>query len=237
MYTTVQQVRQRTGYQHYRIDAPLYETGNSSIWNVNIKDLERFVPRNNDGATLATTADVQVKYNGSSVGISAIDIDSGDITMSTGYASGSSIVATYASSVIQSSRVYQYIEEAHSTLLSRLAVLYELPLSVSVPFLNTLESKLAAAHLLIDSYGIAGQDSSEDGYKLLEEVHKELDKIASGSIQLVDNTGNEVPQATESVAGGGNALGGQGVRVPGYLFTVDQEKFEVVKREDYVNEN
>lgn len=237
MFSTVQKVRERAGLQNYRIDAPLQATGNSTIWNVPSKDLERFVPLQDTGASVPSITDVTAKYSGLSIGISAIDVLSGAITFTAGYVSGSSIVATYASSPIRGTKVIQYMQEANNTVLSYLSAQYTLPLGSSSPILADLEAKIAAGNLLINSYGVSAEDLAEDGYKMVESAMEMLLAISDGKIDLIDESGTPIAKNTSNLSGGGNALGGSGVRVPGYLFTADQEKFKVVKRSEYVQNN
>lgn len=229
MFTTVQDIRERAGFLNFAVDSTLYEVvGSSNIWYAKKgeKDLERFVPRSYNGATLPTSVDVTVKHQGLSVGYSSFDINTGRITLSTGYASGSSLVATYASSPIATQKVYNYGINAHGMILAYVGKRYSLPLGVSVPVLGELEARLAAAELLIDSYGISGQNSAEDGYAMRQEILNQLVLLGNGSLPMIDSDGNEVPTSTDTT-GGGNALS-TGSRVEGYLFDDSEEEFDVI---------
>lgn len=230
MFSTVQRVRQRSGFQNYRIDSPLKPTGDSSIWNNNVKDLEKYIPRLSNGASIASVSDINVRFEGLSVGFVSMDVDSGNISLVAGSTTGASFTATFASSPIRGEEVMEYMVEANSQIIGALSVRYTFPLSsgVCIPVLSELETRLASAHMLIDSYGVSSQDSAEDGYKMLEAAELMLDKYMTGELKLVDDGGNTIPVNTGGIAGGGNASGGHGVRVKGYLFTTDQENFEVV---------
>lgn len=235
MYTTIQNVREFAGIQNYRIDTELFETGSSAVWIVNSGDLAPFVPTQANGATITSSGDVTVKYNGLSIGFSSIDASTGEVNFgATGYASGSSITATYASSPITNGNVFSRIEEAHSVINSYLSKRYELPFGACVPMLTVMETNYASARILISSYGVSGQDSAEDGYRLMQEVLDQLNAIANGDLNLVDVDGNVIDDSN-TAGGGGNASGGQGVRVKGYLFPVSDEEFKVTNPNEINN--
>jgi len=228
MFTTVQDIRERAGFLNFAIDKTLNPvTGSSNVWFVPAKDLERFVPRSYDGATIVGTSDVVVKHDGASVGYSTVDSSTGRIVLSAGYAVGSSLTATYASSPIQTQKVLDYGAQAHGTVLSYVGKRYDLPLGVSVPLLSELEARLAAARLLQDSYGVSGQNSAEDGYRMEEQIMMRLQGLASGELVLIDSDGNEVPNDTDINTGSGNAMS-SGSRVEGYLFMPEEEEFTII---------
>lgn len=227
MFTTIQRIRERAGLQMYKVDSKLLATGSSLVWFNGAKDIEKFVPRQGDGATVASVLDVTVKYNGLSVGISAIDSVTGNITMATGYTSGSSLVATYTTSPLTNQQVFDYMSEANSLVSGYIGQRYNLPLGVCVPMLSDLETRVASANILISSYGVSGRNSAEDGFALKEEVMGVLEMIRTGQLPLVDVSGNVVDVESGNLVGSGGALGGQATRVKGVLFTTDQEEFTV----------
>lgn len=229
LYSTLQAIRERAGIQNYVIDGKLNATGDSSIFLTKNLDLDRFVPRQSNGATIASLSDINVKINGLSVGVSAIDISGGFVTLVNGTTSGASIVATYASSPLTSSQVYRFATEANSVIQSYVSKKYELGniSGACIPLLADLETKLASANILQSSYGVSGDDSGEDGYRMFTDVMDTLTKVGNGELNLIDIDGVVIPPNTSGVVGNGNASG-TGARVKGYLFTTDQERFTVV---------
>lgn len=231
-YSTIQKIREKAGVQNIFTRQEMISTGSSQIWAVDTDDFIKLVPNNNDGATQSSINDILVEMNGASIGVSAININTGMITLTSGSTTGACVLATYASSPITDRRVFDFMVEANSLINSYVGSVYTLPLGVCIPFLSDLETKLAAGNLLQSSFGTSATDLAEDGYKMQEEVLLILDKISKEEIALVDIDGVVLPVPSGS-GGGENDVQGDISRTQGTLFISEEECFTPYDLDDY----
>lgn len=234
-YSTIQKVREKAGLQDRYSDYQLTATGDSTIWLAEVQDTEKFVPAFATGNTSAGVSDIQVLYNDSAVGLSAIDVETGDLTLNTGIASGSSVTADFSSSPVADDRVIDAMEEAFSTINSYISKQYTLPISGTVGMLTMLETKLAAGFLLESSYGVSAKDLAEDGFRLQQEAMSTLMKLADGEIDLVANDGTKVVKKADA-EGAQTDVSDSSARTKGNLFTPDNEDIEIYDPDNIIKE-
>ena len=231
-YSTIQKVRERAGIQNKANRIQMVSTGSSWIWKVDCEDPFKIVPNNNDGATVATIADVTVEMCGVGVSVTAVNELTGEVTLGSGSSSGATVVATYASSPISNDRLVDYLNEAYSTVNAYISKQYTLPLSSVPSYLIDLESKLAAGNILKSSYGTSALDLAEDGYRLQQDALADLLKLSEGEIDLVDDTGTVLSK--KEMEGGGETNVSEGEdRTQGWLFIPEEEEFDVHDPDDY----
>lgn len=235
-YSTIQKIREKAGIQNRYKEYPANAvSGSSNIWEVDADDYYKIVPNNEDGATVISTNDVLLELNGASIGASAVDQVTGEITLTSGSSTGACLLVTFASSPVSDEAVYDRMNEAFSTVNAFVAKEYDLPLSVSVPLLTELEAKLAAGYILQASYGTSAEDLAEDGYRMQQEAIDMLERIAESKIDLVDGNGNPIAK-TDDTSGSLDEVTTSNSRTKGYLFSPDNEEFELVDPDNIVKE-
>ena len=230
-YSSVQKIREFAGIQSKAYNLAMLSTGNSSVWTVDTDDPIKIVANLDNGATVPSTGDVVVKVNGVSVGVSAIDQDTGNVTIATGTSSGATVLANFASSPLTDRKVFDFMIEANSIVNGYIANQYSLPLGACIPFLAELEMKLGAGNLMKSSYGTSAQDLAEDGFRLQQDTMEILQKIADGDIELVDDTGTPVTKK-DDVPVPSTDPDSSNSRTKGYLFSPDNEEFYITPPED-----
>lgn len=241
-------------------EAPL-NTPNGVVTSffVRTDDRIKIVPNFGTGATLAGVSDVALYvglsgiFGASRMNISSVNADLGTITVSTAIPTGASVTLSYASSPLSSLQVEEMRLRAESMVNSRLSLCYSLPLSPTPSIVESYATRLSAALLLIRGYGTGSRNTSNDGYQLYSllmgdnsgvlsqgsdtEVSNvgEIGLICSGNYQLVDDSGNVIPQNGLGVEGEDEfVLGG---RVRGRLFDITQEEFRFKPSQDEVDKN
>lgn len=232
-YSTVQRIREKAGVQNIFTRQSLLSTGFSQIWQVDTDDNTKFVPNNGDGATSVSTNDIVAELNGSSIGVSLINANTGLVTLTGGSTTGACVIATYASSPISDKKVFDFMIEANSIVNSYLAKVYSLPFGVCIPFLSDLETKLGAGNLLQASFGTSATDLAEDGYRMQQEALLILEKISKEEIGLVDADGNTIATKSDAVGGGETDVSSDLSRTQGTLFITEEEAFTPYDLDDY----
>jgi phage gp36-like protein len=232
-YSTVQKIREKAGVQNIFSRQPMLSTGTSQTWRADTDDLVKFVPNLSDGVTVASSGDLVTEVNGSSIGVSAININTGEAILASGSTTGACVLATYASSSITDKKVFDFMIEANSILNGYLAKAYDLPFGVCIPFLCDLETKLAAGNLLQASFGTSATDLAEDGYRMQQEALVILEKLSKEEIGLVDIDGNTISTISTGAGGGETDVGNDTSRTQGTLFITEEEAFTPYDLDDY----
>lgn len=260
--TTHEKIRVEAGFQGRNTRQPFITApdGVASTFYVTTDDAVKFVPEFGTGNTIAGISDVQVftglsGIQGSSqMVVSAIDIDTGAVTLDTVPDLGASLTITYASSSIPDADIETMRLRAEGTVNERLGICYDLPLSPVPSRIEDLVTRLAAAHLLIRNYGTNSRDTASDGYMLYDQLMGAPQKTVAGNRQnnfmvyevgeigmictpdyrLFDDNGNEVPRTdldnnTVGIAANNSGLSG------GRIYDISEEPFRYKKYQIDVN--
>lgn len=248
-YTTNQKIRVEAGFQNRFNRVPFQSNPNgiATEFFLTNDDYVKIVPE--FGVSSATTGvshvAVYVGLSGvagvSRMNVSNIDADIGSITLDTAPDNGSSLTVTYASSAIPENEVTEVLNRAESTINKRLSLCYDLPISEDVPELTRLSTQLAAALLLIRSYGTANPSTAQDGYAMYDrligenygvintgdnaEVEDvgEIGLICRAGYELVNKSGEELTKnATGALNNSKYTAGG---RVDGRIYDITEEPF------------
>jgi len=256
--TTHEDIRIEAGFQQeYSKESFLETPTGSTVFHVRSDYNEKFVPNYGTGGTIAGVSDVQAWLGLSGIGgvsrmnITAIDINSGSVTLDTAPATGSSLTVSYASSQISSNRIERVRLQAEAMVNKKLVLCYDLPMSPVPSDIKSMASRLASSLLMIRGYGVGSRDTATDGYALYEilmgsgkvsdegsEVQKsdvgEIGMICSNGYALVDDGGIEIPRNDADTVDGGSGFV-DGGRVTGRMFDVTEEPFRMKPHQEDVN--
>lgn len=259
--TTHERIRKLSGFQSMFIRSSFRNSpdGSATAFYVDSDDNVKIVPEFGTGTTVAGISDVQVwlglsgVYGVSQLGVSAIDIDQGSIRLVIAPPSGCSLTVSYSSSAIASKDIESARKEAEANVNQRLSLCYDLPLSPTPASVESMAARLAAALLLIRGYGTGARDTSEDGYRLYQQLMGdnqrtlgnnsngqlaevgEIGLICSPNYQLVDEDGNVIPRNDDDSIVGNNTFVSGG-RTRGRIFDVTEEPFRFKPFQDDVNQ-
>jgi len=259
--TTHEKIRVEAGFQYrYNKDSFILgpTAGGATTFHVQADDNVKFVPEFNTGNTIAGVSDVKVfigldGISGvSRVNVTAIDIDSGSVTLDTPPVSGSSLTISYSTSPIESQDIENHRLRAESMINQRLSLCYNLPIAPIPSVLTGYASRLSAAFLMIRGYGVGSRDTAADGYALYEQLMGtgtdaslvknvaiapdvgEIGMICRPSYQLVDDNGQVISRNDEERINSNN-LFKSGGRVNGRLYDITEEKFRRKNWQQNVN--
>lgn len=257
--TTHEKIRKFAAFQSVFIRQAFRNEPGASVISffVDSDDNVKFVPEFNTGATIAGVSDVAVwlglsgVYGTSRLGVASIDIDQGSVTLAAVPPVGSSLVISYSSSAIPDWEVEQARKEGEAYVNQRLSSCYDLPLSVEVPSVTSMATRLSAALLLIRGYGTGARDTSMDGYKLYEQLMGSNQRISQGTgsevtevgeiglicspgAWLVDEGGNIVPRNDAGNVAGSDTFVSGG-RVRGRAFDPTEEAWRFKPWQEDVN--
>lgn len=249
MLTTHEKIRIEAGYQHRfsRISFLNTVDGTGTVFHVSTDDPVKIVPNFSTGNTVAGVSDVQVwlglsgVYGSSRLTVTAVDENTGAVTLGVTPVSGASVTIDYASSPLTYNDIETVRLQAESIVNQRLSLCYNLPISPTPSVLTNLASRLSAALLLIRDYGVGSRSTSKDGYMLYEKLMGNQEKAYSDSgvgilhvgeigmictpgYQLVDDNGTIIPRNDEDEIGADNVYAAGG-RVRGRLHDITQENF------------
>lgn len=254
-FTTHEKIRVEAGFQN-RFVREAFQLGptadGATAFYVRTDDNIKFVPEFNTGNTIAGISDVKVWCGLSGIqGISqmvvtSIDQNSGQVILNTAPTSGSSLTITYSSSAVGSQDIENIRSQAESIINRRLALCYDLPLSPVPSCIIDLASRLSAAMLLIRNYGGGARDTSQDGWKLYQQLMGlaqipavtressstlmdvgEIGLICTTNYQLVDDNGNVIVRNDGSSTDSTDYKSGG--RVVGRIYDITEEQFRFKK--------
>lgn len=200
-YSTLQDIREEAGHQHTQVQERMTGSANGSNAIFYVAKLP-VVDHNYDDAVGVT--DAIVYDDGVPVTISAIDADTGAITLESAPANGSVMKASYWYSTVTDTRVIGVRLEAIDWLQKRLNGVIDYttwePADVP-PSLKTIVRLYAAALIMIRSYGSNTDNElvSKDGYKKLGAAKSLLTEYLES---IADDSGTTTPvQATVKTDG------------------------------------
>lgn len=179
-YSTYQDIREEAGHHHLSVLETLSGLANGSN-TVFYVGRTYIVDRNyNDAIDVASVnGDVVVYDDDVAVEVSAVDVTTGQITLASAPANSSSMLATYAHSVLSDAKVEKYRKEAISYIQRRLKGIldYTAWTDATIPDeIKTYTRMYAAALILIRDHGLNADTelTSKDGYEKLKLVKKWL---------------------------------------------------------------
>jgi len=198
-YVTNQEVREQAGFQYKQRSESLGDgDGVNKIFS---SENNPIVDRNYSGSPVSV-ADVIVYVNGTAVTVSAIDADTGKLTLALAPADGTSITVDYDWSNIEFDVIENYVDEAHALVLASIQRAYSLPLSETPDLLILIEKKLAAGLLLDKEYSVGGDETEDSrGRRWIKWAETKLAEIAKGSLQLLNSEGGLLTQNSAQVSG------------------------------------
>ncbi|HEC65849.1 MAG TPA: DUF1320 domain-containing protein [bacterium] len=195
-FVSNQEVREQAGFQYKERAVALTGDvdGSNTIFYVPTRNLP-IVDRDYDGDV--DVNDIVVYGNGTDTAVSAVVAASGKITLTIAPPSGYTMTGDFDWSPLDDTTVTNYINEAHSLVLSKLSEVYDVPLSETPDVIKLIEKKLAAGLLLDKEYSVGG-DETEDtrGRRWIKWAEEKLEEIVSGNLELLDSNGNVLAQKT-----------------------------------------
>lgn len=248
--TTHENIRKYSGFQSEFIrEATLNDPdGSETTFYVATDDNFKIVPYLNTGNTLAGISDVQlwVGLSGilgsSQLTVTAVDYEQGNVTVGASVTNGVSLTITYSSSAISSDDIETARLRAENIVNGRLSLCYSLPITPLPSQIESFATRMAAALLLTRDYGMAGLDTSVDGWKLYEQMLGgnqdsqdvgEINKICDAGFQLVDDSGNIIPRTDETAVADLDYVSGG--RVRGRIHDITEESFRRKPWQEDVN--
>jgi hypothetical protein len=251
MYTTYEKVRIESGFQSRYIEDYFGSTptGTETSFFVRSDDRIKIVPDFSTGNTIAGVSDVQV-YVGvtnatglSRMNVSAVDYQTGKVTLDTAPIAGASLVVNYSSSPISNEEIQEVISRSEAVVNQRLAICYSLPITSTSSHLTRLATELASAFLLMRGYGTSSRDTASDGYKKYEQLMGdnntylgEIGLICTPNYQIVDDSGQVILRNDDESVVSNNAYVAGG-REGGRLFDITEEPFRFKNFQKDVNTN
>lgn len=172
-YSSLQDIREESGHQHLNKLEELSGTKNGSN-TVFYAKRTYIVDRNyNDTIDVASASgDVIVYVNDVAVSVSAVDQDTGAITLAAAPANGATVLGTYYHSALSDTKVGKYRDEAIDYVQRKVNGIIDFGAwtSETTPaIVKTVVRIYAAGLILIRDYGLNAdtENSSKDGYKRL----------------------------------------------------------------------
>jgi len=172
-YSSLQDIREESGHHHVNKLEELSGTKNGSN-TVFYAKRTYIVDRNyNDTLDVASASgDVIVYVNDVAVSVSAVNQDTGAITLAAAPANGATVLGTYYHSALSDIKVGQYRDEAIDYVQRKINGIIDFGAWTSEtipPIVKTVVRIYAAGLILIRDYGLNAdtENSSKDGYKRL----------------------------------------------------------------------
>ena len=193
-YSSYQDIREESGHQNLSmLETPSgLVNGSNTIFTVG----RTYIVDRNFNDTVDVASDVVVYDDGVAVTISAVNVNTGVITLSSAPATNSEVLVSYAHSLLSDTAVGKYRDEAISFIQQRLdgVIDYSIWTDADIPaVIKTITRLYAAGLILIRDYGLNADtdESSKDGYK----------KLATAKSMLQDYIDNiaDTPGSTSRV--------------------------------------
>jgi phage gp36-like protein len=186
-YVTNQEIREQAGFQcKERGESIGTGDGSNTIFYL---DHYPIVDKDYNGSV--STPEVTVYANGTVVAVSVVVASDGKVTLVSAPATSTPVTADYDWSPIDEDTIQNYADEAHAYVLSKVGQVYSLPLTSTPKTLKLIEKRLAAGYLLDKEYSV-GEEKGEDtrGKRWIKWAEDKLDQIATGELELVDDSGD-----------------------------------------------
>lgn len=172
-YSSLQDIREEAGHQHLNKLEALTGLANGSNTNYYVK--RTYVVDSNYDDVLnvdTSTGDVVVYVNDSAVEVSAIDANTGKISLADAPANGATVLGTYYHSSINDTKVAKYRKEAISYVQRKINGIINFGAWTDAdvpPIVQTVVRIYAAGLILIRDQGLNAdtENTSKDGYKRL----------------------------------------------------------------------
>lgn len=190
-YSSLQDIREESGHQHLNKLEELSGTKNGSN-TVFYAKRTYIVDRDyNDTLDVASASgDVIVYVNDVAVSVSAVNADTGAITLAAAPANGATVLGTYYHSALSDTKVAKYRDEAIDYVQRKVNGIIDFGAwtSETIPaIVKTVVRIYAAGLILIRDYGLNAdtENSSKDGYKRLSTAKsllaEYLDEVSDAS--------------------------------------------------------
>lgn len=172
-YSSLQDIREESGHQHLNKLEALTGLANGSNTNYYVK--RTFIVDSNYDDVLnvdTSSGDVVVYVNDSAVEVSAIDANTGKVSLKDAPANGATVLGTYYHSSINDTKVAKYRKEAISYVQRKINGIInfgEWTDETIPPIVQTVVRIYAAGLILIRDQGLNAdtENTSKDGYKRL----------------------------------------------------------------------
>lgn len=172
-YSSLQDIREEAGHQHLNKLETLSGLANGSNSNYYVKRTYIVDSNYNDVLNVDTsTGDVVVYVNDEAVEVSAIDPNTGKVTLANAPPNGATVLGTYYHSSISDAKVAKYRKEAISYVQRKINGIInfgEWTDETIPPIVQTVVRIYAAGLILIRDQGLNAdtENTSKDGYKRL----------------------------------------------------------------------
>lgn len=172
-YSSLQDIREEAGHQHLNKLEALSGLANGS--NTNYYAKRTYIVDSNYDDVLnvdTSSGDVVVYVNDSAVEVSAIDANTGKISLANAPANGATVLGTYYHSSINDTKVAKYRKEAISYVQRKINGIINFGAWTDAdvpPIVQTVVRIYAAGLILIRDQGLNAdtENTSKDGYKRL----------------------------------------------------------------------
>jgi hypothetical protein len=212
-YSSLQDIREEAGHQHLNKLEELTGLRNGSNTNYYVKRTYIVDSNYDDVLNVDTSSgDVVVYVNDSAVEVSAIDANTGKVSLANAPANGATVLGTYYHSSINDTKVAKYRKEAISYVQRKINGIINFGEWTDVtipPIVQTVVRIYAAGLILIRDQGLNAdtENTSKDGYKRLSTAKSllaeyiEEESGGSGSTSRVSvkarSDGNIFPRNTD----------------------------------------
>ena len=187
IYSSLQDIRSESGHQNLvKLEEP---AGSKDGSNVVFTTLRTYIVDRN-GTDDVTPADVIAYVDNAPVTVSGVATDSGAVTLDSAPEEGSKVLFSYAYSILSSTEVERYREEAIDYVTRRINGIVnfgEWTSDTIPPLVRTVVRIYAAGLILIRDHGLNAdnENASKDGYKRLSTakslLNDYIDDISTGS--------------------------------------------------------
>lgn len=127
--------------------------------------------------------------------------------------------------------ISDYRDEAENEFESRIATTYSTPLSSKPKIGRQIANLLAAGNLLIKEYGMeADIEISKSGARMIERANSLLEKIADGTLKLIDDAGSLIGTQTTQDVSCSNAYDAAKYN-RGEIFSLEDEEWQAANPE------
>jgi len=127
---------------------------------------------------------------------------------------------------IKDEDIADYRLDAENEFESRIATLYDIPLSSKPKLARQIINLLAAGMLLIKEYGMeADIEISKSGQRMIDRAYFLIDKIIDGTLKLVDDNGNVISTKTNAFLVSGSNIYDPNKANTGEIFSLEDEMF------------
>lgn len=190
-YSSYQDIREEAGHQHLNKLEALTGLANGSNTVYYAKRTYIVDSNYNDALDVASVSgDVVVYVNDVAVQVSAIDANTGAITLASAPANGATVLGTYYHSSLSDTKVDKYRKEAIDYVQRKINGIIDFGAwtdATTPPIVKTVVRIYAAGLILIRDHGLNAdtENSSKDGYKRLATAKSlltdYLDEVSSAS--------------------------------------------------------